>query len=107
MCIVSVAITVSFHVKSAPTEAELRMARPLGAVFWVLSVLMLALGVVNYIRTSTDPNPLIPQVLLLSRLTPVRRHRRQVQPAHGHCAERVEDADCRYSPHALGMMLTI
>ncbi|KAI3400593.1 hypothetical protein diail_2796 [Diaporthe ilicicola] len=38
MAIVSVAIVLSFHLKSRPSAAELRMAKPLGLVFWVLSV---------------------------------------------------------------------
>ena len=50
MAIVSVAITMSFHVKHQPTDFELRMARPLGGIFWALSVMMLLLGLGNYIR---------------------------------------------------------
>lgn len=49
MAIVSVAITLSFHLKHQPSELELRMARPLGAVFWALAVVTLCLGVGNYI----------------------------------------------------------
>lgn len=49
MAIVSVAITMSFHVKHRPTDFELRMARPLGGIFWALSVMMLLLGLGNYI----------------------------------------------------------
>ncbi|KAI9902749.1 hypothetical protein N3K66_002101 [Trichothecium roseum] len=51
MAVVSVAVTLSFHVRHRPTDAELRVARPLGAVFWALSVLILCLGLGNYIRT--------------------------------------------------------
>ncbi|KAH6607519.1 hypothetical protein Trco_003832 [Trichoderma cornu-damae] len=51
MAIVSVAITVSFHIKGTPSDLERRVAKPLGAIFWVLSVATLALGAGNYIRT--------------------------------------------------------
>ncbi|KFH43197.1 hypothetical protein ACRE_060530 [Hapsidospora chrysogenum ATCC 11550] len=51
MAVVSIAISMSFHVKHQPTEFELRMAKPLGIVFWSLSVMMLFLGLGNYIRT--------------------------------------------------------
>jgi hypothetical protein len=54
MAVVSVAITLSFHVKNKPSHLELRMAKPLGAVFWALSVLMLILGLGNYIRESVS-----------------------------------------------------
>ena len=52
MAVVAVAIVLSFHLKvsSRPTPLELRMAKPLGAVFWTLSVLSLASGLANYIR---------------------------------------------------------
>lgn len=49
MAIVSNAIVLSFHLKLQPSELELRMARPLGIVFWVLSMCCLGLGVGNYI----------------------------------------------------------
>lgn len=55
MAVVSIAITLSFHVKHQPTNFELRMAKPLGAVFWALSVVMLLLGFGNYIRKSLFP----------------------------------------------------
>lgn len=51
MAIVSVAIVMTFHLKSQPSEIEIRMARPLGIVFWTLSVLCLSLGCSNYIKT--------------------------------------------------------
>ncbi|KAG5952245.1 hypothetical protein E4U58_000864 [Claviceps cyperi] len=51
MAILSVAITLSFHLRHQPTDLERRMAKPLGAVFWVLSLLMLALGLANYMQT--------------------------------------------------------
>ena len=49
MAIVSSAIVLSFHLKSQPSEVELKMAKPLGVVFWALSVACLLLGVMNYI----------------------------------------------------------
>lgn len=55
MAVVSIAITLSFHVKNQPTDFELRMAKPMGAVFWALSVLMLVLGLGNYIGKSYIP----------------------------------------------------
>jgi hypothetical protein len=51
MAVVSLAIVISFHLKSEPTKLELRMARPLGIVFWLLSLCCLALGFGNYIKT--------------------------------------------------------
>jgi hypothetical protein len=51
MAVVSIAIVVSFHLKSQPTAFELRMAKPLGIVFWFLSLCCLALGFGNYIKT--------------------------------------------------------
>ncbi|KAG5656461.1 hypothetical protein KAF25_000048 [Fusarium avenaceum] len=51
MAIVSVAITLSFHLKSEATPLELRMAKPLGTIFWALSVMTLVAGMGNYIRT--------------------------------------------------------
>jgi hypothetical protein len=50
MAVVSVAITLSFHLKSQPSQIERKMAKPLGAVFWVLSVATLLVGLGNYIR---------------------------------------------------------
>ncbi|ROW16583.1 hypothetical protein VPNG_01677 [Cytospora leucostoma] len=51
MAIVSVAIVLSFHLKTQPSPAELRMAKPLGVIFWVLSVACLFVGLGNYIQT--------------------------------------------------------
>ncbi|ORY65322.1 uncharacterized protein BCR38DRAFT_295870, partial [Pseudomassariella vexata] len=51
MAIVAVAIVLSFHLKTQPSDIELRMARPLGIVFWVLSVACLLVGFGNYIGT--------------------------------------------------------
>lgn len=56
MAIVSVAITLSFHLKSEATPLELRMAKPLGTIFWVLAVMTLFAGLGNYIST---PSPLL------------------------------------------------
>lgn len=53
MAVVSIAIVVSFHLKSQPTRLELRMAQPLGIIFWILSLCCLALGFGNYIKTVT------------------------------------------------------
>jgi uncharacterized membrane protein YidH (DUF202 family) len=50
MAVVAVAIVLSFHLKSQPSPAELRMAKPLGLVFWGLSVACLFVGLGNYIR---------------------------------------------------------
>lgn len=49
MAIVSVAITLSFHLKSEASPLELRMAKPLGTIFWALSVMTLFAGMANYI----------------------------------------------------------
>ncbi|CAG8961615.1 hypothetical protein HYFRA_00006152 [Hymenoscyphus fraxineus] len=51
MSVVAIAIVVSFHVKRQPTKAEMRMAKPLGIVFWCLSVTCLVLGLGNYMKT--------------------------------------------------------
>lgn len=53
MAVVSVAIVMSFHLKHQPTQVELDMARPLGAIFWALSVITLVMGISNYISTHT------------------------------------------------------
>lgn len=53
MAIVSIAIMVSFHLKNQPSALELRMALPLGLIFWALSLACLALGFGNYIKTVT------------------------------------------------------
>ena len=52
MAVVAVAIVLSFHLKHQPSELERRMARPLGAIFWVLALSCLLLGVGNYISAS-------------------------------------------------------
>lgn len=50
MAVVAVAIVLSFHLKTRATDIELRMAKPLGAIFWALSVACLLVGCANYIR---------------------------------------------------------
>lgn len=51
MAIVSVAIVLSFHLRKAASDLELRMAKPLGIIFWALSVSCLGVGLANYIQT--------------------------------------------------------
>lgn len=53
MSIVSVAIIISFHLKNQPTDLELRMALPLGVIFWALGIACLAVGFGNYMKTIT------------------------------------------------------
>jgi hypothetical protein len=51
MCVVSVAIILSFQLKEEPSEAEKRMAMPLGIIFWALSLVCLGAGLANYLQT--------------------------------------------------------
>jgi len=51
MAVVSVAIVISFHLKSQPTSVERRFSLPVGIVFWLLSMACLASGVANYLKT--------------------------------------------------------
>ncbi|KAF4513435.1 hypothetical protein G6O67_000708 [Ophiocordyceps sinensis] len=51
MAILSVAMTLSFHLAHRPSDLERRMAKPLGLVFWLLSVATLLVGLGNYITT--------------------------------------------------------
>ncbi|KAF2255687.1 hypothetical protein BU26DRAFT_512658 [Trematosphaeria pertusa] len=51
MAIVSVAMIMSFHLKSKPTELEKRFSLPFGIIFWALAVACLISGLANYIRT--------------------------------------------------------
>ncbi|KAF1349121.1 hypothetical protein BDV97DRAFT_355061 [Delphinella strobiligena] len=53
MAIVSIAIVISFHLKSQPTALERRFALPFGIVFWCLALACLASGTANYIKTVT------------------------------------------------------
>lgn len=52
MAVMAMAIMVSFHFKRQPSALELRMAFPLGIIFWLLAVLTLVVGVANYISAS-------------------------------------------------------
>ncbi|KAI1386423.1 uncharacterized protein F4822DRAFT_316216 [Hypoxylon trugodes] len=51
MAVVAIAIVLSFHLKTQPSDLELRMAQPLGIIFWLLSLSCLVLGFGNYIKT--------------------------------------------------------
>ncbi|MCJ1362595.1 hypothetical protein MMC16_001700 [Acarospora aff. strigata] len=51
LSVVSIAIVISFHLKSRPSPIEKRIALPLGLVFWVLALACLASGFANYIKT--------------------------------------------------------
>jgi hypothetical protein len=51
MSIVAVAIVLSFHLRKTASDIELRMAKPLGAIFWALSVSCLGVGIANYTKT--------------------------------------------------------
>jgi hypothetical protein len=51
MCVVSVAISLSFHLRTPATALERRLAMPLGLIFWLLSVACLTAGLGNYIKT--------------------------------------------------------
>ena len=53
MSVVSVAIVISFHLKSQPTSIERRVALPVGLIFWLLSIACLASGLANYVKTVT------------------------------------------------------
>ena len=53
MAVVSIAIVISFHLKSQPSQFERRMAVPLGLVFWLLALICLVLGLANYVKTVT------------------------------------------------------
>lgn len=54
MAIVSVAIVLSFHLKSQPSALEKKFALPLGIIFWILSLSCLLSGLANYISTVTQ-----------------------------------------------------
>ncbi|OJD15221.1 hypothetical protein AJ78_04520 [Emergomyces pasteurianus Ep9510] len=53
LSIVACAIIMSFHFRYKPSELELRMALPLGIIFWILSFVCLCSGFATYIRTMT------------------------------------------------------
>ncbi len=69
MAIVSVAITLSFHLKNEPTRLERQVAKPLGAVFWVLALLTLAVGLGNYIRKRKPLSQVNDQFLMETKCT--------------------------------------
>jgi hypothetical protein len=65
MSIVAVAIVLSFHLRKTASDIELRMAKPLGAIFWALSVSCLGVGIANYLSMSSSScfysgRPLLP-----------------------------------------------
>lgn len=51
MSVVAVAIAVSFHLRNEPSNLEQRLAKPLGLIFWLLSLACLVVGLGNYIKT--------------------------------------------------------
>ncbi|KAI5801565.1 hypothetical protein DFH27DRAFT_61627 [Peziza echinospora] len=51
LAILSIAITMSFHLQTPPTKLEAKVALPLGLVFWALALLTLATGLGNYLGT--------------------------------------------------------
>ena len=51
MSVVSVAILVTFHLKSQPTALEKRTSTPLGVIFWLAALASLGNGFANYIST--------------------------------------------------------
>ncbi|KAI1201329.1 hypothetical protein F5X97DRAFT_290204 [Nemania serpens] len=51
MSVVAVAISVSFHLRAPPSALERRVAKPLGLIFWLLSVACLLAGLGNYVTT--------------------------------------------------------
>lgn len=53
LAIVGLALILSFHLKHAPSALELRIALPLGILFWILSLTLLGAGVSNYVVTVT------------------------------------------------------
>jgi hypothetical protein len=92
MSIVAVAIVLSFHLRKAASDIELRMAKPLGAIFWALSVSCLGVGMANY----TSMFRSFSMDCMWWRLTNLFRNGQPVQSTGGHCAERVEDAGGEY-----------
>ncbi|PWW76509.1 hypothetical protein C7212DRAFT_279538 [Tuber magnatum] len=51
LCIVSIAVVISFHFKREPSELEEKLSLPLGICFWVLSLACLLAGFGNYVKT--------------------------------------------------------
>jgi len=50
LSVVAAAILLSFHLKTAATRLEQRIALPLGALFWLLGAVCLASGVARYVH---------------------------------------------------------
>ncbi|KAF2401235.1 hypothetical protein EJ06DRAFT_508752 [Trichodelitschia bisporula] len=48
LSIVSIAIVISFHLKSQPSHTEKQLSLPLGIIFWLLSIACLVAGIQNY-----------------------------------------------------------
>ena len=57
MAVISVAITMSFHLKQQPSTLELKIAKPLGTIFWVLAFLTFIIGAGNYISECPSSPP--------------------------------------------------
>lgn len=53
LAVVSVAILINFHLKSQPTNLEVRLSHPLGFIFWILALACLTTGCGIYMRTVT------------------------------------------------------
>ncbi|ETN45035.1 uncharacterized protein HMPREF1541_09911 [Cyphellophora europaea CBS 101466] len=51
LAVVSVAILINFHLKSQPTDLEVRLSHPLGLIFWLLALACLATGCGIYMGT--------------------------------------------------------
>lgn len=51
LAVVSVAVFINFHLKHAPPPIEIRISRPLGYTFWLLSLACLSAGFANYVKT--------------------------------------------------------
>jgi hypothetical protein len=45
------AVVMSFHLKSEPSDMELKVAMPLGIIFWLLSLACLVSGAYIYYKT--------------------------------------------------------
>ena len=79
MCVVSVAVILSFQLKTQPSAIERRIAMPLGIVFWLLSLVSLVTGLSTYLKTCARPSR--PSALRVTdaaqhpKIQPPRRHR--------------------------------
>jgi uncharacterized membrane protein YidH (DUF202 family) len=51
LAVVSVAILINFHLKSQPTDLEVRLSHPLGIIFWCLALACLGTGCGIYMQT--------------------------------------------------------